>query len=550
MSKKILKNNNDAVMLITAAGSINSACNYNLSKKDPALLNIGTTLAVEEIKKKTNLKIILSVKKNINLLKIKPFKDIKIIEVGNTKSISETIQKSLEIIDCEKCLINPITSIPSQNEISDSFIEVGLKPIPKENWSSITFEEKNKIKFHSKLEKDSNGLISHPLTGRIFANKKDILLAIESLDDYEMNDLINIAKKLYFQTKIKIEFTKWLDIGHIATYPLTRVSAISSRFFNDLTYNKERNIIKKKSFKKSKIEEEINYYKSIPDDIKRYFPMILNIERNNYEISYEMDFICKPTLSEIYLFSEIGPNAIIRIFESIKRILKTFYSKKCLRVENAKWLYSEKAEKRQAELENLFNKKKYETLKRIYDNDFYLNEFKFPSLSKSFSLLKKELRGFEKQRPMHLGHGDLCFNNILVEPIYGEINLIDPRAHKHKILDEFGLIDNIYDLAKLNHSIEGLYDSVVNNLYMLKIQELNKIDFRVFKPHEYEIFNTCFKEIILSEEVHKTKHLRILTGNLFLTMIPLHQENLERMIALSLIGSIFLNDYKINKFLL
>ena len=54
------------------------------------------------------------------------------------------------------------------------------------------------------------------------------------------------------------KFSEWLDIGHIATYPSTKLSSINSRFFNNLIYDKDRNSIKKISFKKSKIEQEIN----------------------------------------------------------------------------------------------------------------------------------------------------------------------------------------------------------------------------------------------------------------------------------------------------
>ena len=50
-------------VLVPAAGRVKSACNYKLAFEDPGFINIGSSLAIDEIKKKTNFKIVLAVKK-------------------------------------------------------------------------------------------------------------------------------------------------------------------------------------------------------------------------------------------------------------------------------------------------------------------------------------------------------------------------------------------------------------------------------------------------------------------------------------------------------
>ena len=67
--------------------------------------------------------------------------------------------------------------------------------------------------------------------------------------------------------------------------------------------------------------------------------MIFDIEEKESDISYEMDYIGKPNLAEIYLFSRIGHNGISRIFDSIERVFNLFYEKSYIS-ENASWLYS------------------------------------------------------------------------------------------------------------------------------------------------------------------------------------------------------------------
>ena len=535
------------IILVTACGTAKSACNYKLASKDPGFLNIGTSLAIEEIKKKYSYEIVLAVKKiNKKIYKLNSFNNIKVIEIGKTKNIIDTIQESLKQTESEWCLINPITSIPDSKKITSSFIEFGSKMIPKENWSSISFNNQGLPLFHSKLDKKSLGLKSFPFTGRIFAKTKDINNVINSLVSYQKKDLLYLAENLFLNKQVKLKYSNWLDIGHVATYPITRISTIKSRFFNSLIYDEKKNLIRKISNNKSKIDNEIKYYSVLPEEIKRYFPKIFFVEKDKFSSSYYMEYICKPTLAEIYLFSQIGPNAILRIINSIDRIFKNFYSQKVILEEDAKSLYSGKTKSRQKEFEKIIQENNFEFLKKIYYQDYSLNNCNFPALKKTFTFLIKELKKFEQKRPLKFGHGDLCFNNILVDPIFGELNLIDPKADKNKKHNLYGLTDSFYDLSKLNHSIEGLYDSIVNNLFNLDISDSNNINLEIYKPPEYEIFNAYFREIIIEKKISK-KTLGILTGNLFLSMLPLHLDNKKRIFVLGLMGGIFINDFPIKK---
>ncbi len=127
--------------------------------------------------------------------------------------------------------------------------------------------------------------------------------------------------------------------------------------------------------------------------------------------------------------------------------------------------------------------------------------------------------------------------------------MIDPKAEKHKTLDIYGLVDNFYDLSKLNHSIEGLYDSVVNDLFRLEAIDNKNITFEVYKPKEYELYNNYFREIISDKRIDY-RILRLLTANLFLSMLPMHIDDNNRIVALALIGSIFMSEYSMEKIIL
>ena len=116
--------------------------------------------------------------------------------------------------------------------------------------------------------------------------------------------------------------------------------------------------------------------------------------------------------------------------------------------------------------------------------------------------------------------------------------MIDPKAFHDNELDIFGLMDPNYDLSKLNHSFKYLYDSVVNNLFSIECSELN-VNLKIFSPKNYDYINEQFENLLIANFIDK-ELLRILTANLFISMLPLHIDDEEKLIAFSIIGSIYL----------
>ena len=79
--------------------------------------------------------------------------------------------------------------------------------------------------------------------------------------------------------------------------------------------------------------------------------------------------------------------------------------------------------------------------------------------------------------------------------------------------------------------------SYINNQYELKI----------YKPFNYDVANFYFQKIFLENLIDKDI-LRILTSNLFLSMIPLHKDDEQRMGALLIIGISLFYDVDIKNY--
>ena len=72
---------------------------------------------------------------------------------------------------------------------------------------------------------------------------------------------------------------------------------------------------------------------------------------------------------------------------------------------------------------------------------------------------------------------------------------------------------------------------------------------KIFKPFNYEIANFYFQKIFLDKFIDK-ELLRLLTSNLFLSMIPLHKDDEQKMVAFSIIGISLFYDIDIKKYIL
>ena len=549
MYNKNFLNNKKAILIL--AGKVNLP-NYNF-KSHEYLFNIGNTLAFQKIIKELdmdkNTKIYIAISKlNNKFMKFIPFQNAKFIEVGNTNSVLDSISEALKKIPEKIISINPITTIPDLSEINNKTCYFGSKKIPKENWSAI-IKKDNKYNFLYKNDKNSYGLVSHPFTGRLVAEKLHLQYCLKNIKKLNKLDMLSVVEILIKKYNYKVIFEKWFDIGHEATYIDSKLNSMTSRFFNNIIFLEQSNSILKLSTDLQKIRGEYLFYKNLNKKFKNFFPFIFSENKfdDNFN-SIEMEFVPYPNLAEIFLFRNIGPNAWIRIITSIKKVYKSFYAETNYKVvKNASWLYSSKLKSRFNDAVNFIERSNNKTLKKLLHEGLYVNKiFNTGSLYKIFENLTVDLFNYEKKIKHYIGHGDLCFNNILVDHKSGCVKLIDPKAYSDKEENIIGLIDSNYDLAKLYHSYKYLYDSVVNNLYSIEIID-SKLELFIYAPKEFELVNLLFNDILVDNNIDQNI-LKTLTANLFISMLPLHVDDENRFLCLAILGSIVFNDIDLSKF--
>jgi len=486
-------------------------------------------------------------KKN-NLIKILNYRyndklKIDFIEIDWKKFPGNSIIKALKNIKEKKLLVILGDTVINNNyfrfiDKQKDFVISSKKILDSSKWCIV--ETKNdKIKLIYDKKKELNiGINFSALIGVYFFSSVKILRNISKKYLYHKKIEISLLLEEYIKINkiaVKIE-PNWYDVGHQNNYFSSKKELLQSRFFNYLELDKKNGIVTKKSQNIKKLKNEINWYKLIPNQIKIMTPKIIS-SKINKDPNLVMEHIDFSTLTEIWLYGNITNKNWQSILDDLKNIINIFQKhKKLVDKKDYEQIYITKTQDRVQELisSNPIFKKlfKYEHIKingKIYDNWNKLSGKIFPKINKLFS-----------KNDNCVIHGDLCFSNILYDVPNNQYRIIDPRGNWGNSV--FG--DIKYDLAKLRHSIVGGYDSINNGLFSVE-QKDNSLKIKILKPNQYEKISRDF-DLWISKSWN-LEQIKMIEGLLFISMIPLHNEDIKKQLAFYAVGVQKLNKIDFSK---
>ena len=200
---------------------------------------------------------------------------------------------------------------------------------------------------------------------------------------------------------------------------------------------------------------------------------------------------------------------------------KSRHMKPCAREEYQKLsdrLYVDKVTERVERLQKLPEYSKIERLLNAVDEKS-LDEL----VAQYFSLKEKIERTMTYPSHLVIGHGDPCFANAMYSKSTKTLKFIDPKG---AIAEEDLWTNPYYDIAKLSHSICGRYDFFNNALYDIKIN--NQFSYELDIPFDNSKYIQIFKEKV-EENGFDYNTVRIYEVSLFLSMLPLHIDNLQKV---------------------
>ena len=473
-----------------------------------------------------------STRKYINFLKIENVEII--VENVDSKSLWETISFAKKYIWENETVIIQLwdTILNSQLDFSHDFISVSKKKLLNpEDWTFVN----EKFEFYDKMENfDEKNF--YLVNGIYFLKNAQIFF---ELLEKKKNFYDTLEKYFKNNSWILLNHNDWYyDLGHLDEYYKSKIDFLRVRSFNSLKYDDFRWIITKRSSNKEKLLWEINWYNNLPNDLKAFTPRLIDYKTWE-DVEYSLEFYWYTSLADIFLYSQYSENHLKNILSKlIKYIeyLRNNYTDKNFSIKNFYDIYLNKTFDRvDWLLKNL-------TLKSIYDLDSLVINWKNYKNIKNI-LTKEKLEkivnnDIYKADDCTIIHWDLCFSNILFDVYNGIFKLIDPRG-------EFGEMwiwwDIKYDIAKLRHSIHWKYENIISDLFNLNYSiEQRKIDFNYFNWISESTIWYFDNEI--SKLWYDANVIKYIEALLYLTMIPLHTDSLERQIIMYATSVILFNE--------
>lgn len=447
---------------------------------------------------------------------------IRLNKLGNLSYSLYSAIKEINFKENDELIINFADTVVDNNDIfGDSIVCKSTNTIDSK-WTYFVLNNNKIERIIDKQEDISTG--DYKLICGVFSFSNPRLFST-MLKERNLFDAIRD-----YSNKVSMKFVEvinWLDIGHPDEYFDSKI-AIKSREFNHMFFDKNRGILRKTSDDKKKFIGEIEWYIKLPKQLKYVAPRIFDYSLDYNDMFVEMEFYSYPTLLELSLYGNLNERDWKRIFTKIKFVLDDF---KMYSVSNDKVLESIYDMYYTKTIDRLSKLKNTNRFNSFFEKPIIVNGIKYKKLNDICDMLKKiVVDNLLNVASLNIIHGDMCFANILIDDKLNFIKLIDPRG-TFGSFDLYG--DSRYEIAKLMHSVDGKYDYIIKDLFYIKVNN-NEIVLR-FESNEIDIYKILIDS--LDEETRKKrKEIEIIESLLFLSMIPLHNENINHQYAMLAVG--------------
>ncbi|MEJ3718856.1 hypothetical protein WGM54_12615 [Paenibacillus polymyxa] len=427
-------------------------------------------------------------------------------------------------------------------------------------------EDYLKLKDRLFLNKDKNLSIIHVMSYGVIVKPDNLLLALRKStfsDELLIND--NVKPFMFFFPNVGVysrslgkfslemlqsEDSNWYDekvlkpndgvknISDFSNFLQFFSGGFEARYFNSL--QGDSYTLTKTSTDKKKIEKEHDLYQLLPNEIKNWFVAPYNLTLTDHNASYTMERLNIPDMALQWIHFAVSPQDLN---EFLSKIFFFVSSRPAENVNEDKFmerfnsLYLRKVDERISTLKDL---PEFEVIKKLIQLGTNFN-----SIDEIFGLYKQlyeRLIFNQKHHYSVIGHGDLCFSNILYDKNTSIMRFIDPKGASN---EAEMWTDPYYDVAKLSHSIFGNYDFINNEMFTINIntdmQTVLKIDMKDLSKHK-AIF---YKQ--LQQNGFEVYLVRLCEASLFLSMLPLHIDKPQKVLAFILNAITILEELNSNE---
>jgi len=356
--------------------------------------------------------------------------------------------------------------------------------------------------------------------------------------DGRRSELAGILDRIHAMTPIRaLRAGMWLDCGNADMQAHSHQALLQARAFNELKIDPVLGTITKRSRDSEKFINEVNYLRLLPPDLGVMFPRVIGYSLDWADPWVEMEYYGYPTLSEVYLFENVDPGVWERVFAHLFAIVRTRFGKheRPLPADSVRAMYVGKTKKR---LESMRCEPELAALLR-HEGTVVVNDKPLANLALLWPRIEQEVATLESSARGTVVHGDLCLSNILYDLRSRICKLVDPRG-------SFGSVgiygDPRYDIAKLWHSVHGLYDFIINDLFRVSIDG-TRVELSIRATAAHREIEGRFERVFFQGGAFDRREVQLITALLFASMPALHYDHPPRQLAMYARALQLFNEY-------
>lgn len=452
--------------------------------------------------------------------------NLKVVIQPTQMGPAHALSFGVSMVDTKKHILVCLADTLFDEEIPFTYDWIGTaKATGSGKWCWVSHNEGEVIELYDKIQPPTN--VTDVLIGLYYFRDCDYLK--ECLNnvitnnirvaegEYQLSNVINLYKQRYLIKAHNI--STWVDVGSVENYLDAQYKLIQHRSSNSFHINElETGKTITKQGESDKINNEIDWIREVGKVSPEVVLKIYNTTTN----SYEMDYCSDPLLSKIYLYENVTPEKFGEIINNLLLVVnkglwqKESYTNAINIVQECKDMYVNKPTTRLAQWSGLDQFKD--------SNNVIVNELQITNIESRINKITQYLTSHHKPI-VGIIHGDFHFGNIFYNEKNMSFKLIDPRGSfgRHK-----GIVGDVYyELAKLRHSYQGMYDAILDGLYSIEKDE-QTFNIR-FGPRKSKYINLL--DNIISELGYDLNIIKMIELTIFLSLIPLHNDSKNNQLA-------------------
>ena len=328
-----------------------------------------------------------------------------------------------------------------------------------------------------------------------------------------------------WQGSRRLESVVPLDLSKIRDFLLFTSGSTATRHFNEVQI--DAYYYTKRSSDKRKMLAEYAFYGLVPERMRPWLIQPFEYQDEGERASYKMLRYYLADTALQWVHGAFEADTFAPFVERLLFFLAERPRQACTKEQSAalaREMFVTKLEARVAQFLATAEGKRINQLATSGTPELEITH----QLQRYLALYKRFEKGFAFGYKV-VGHGDPCFSNILYDQQRYLLKLIDPKG---AVSEDELWTHPLYDLCKVSHSALGDYDFINNGLYKVGFADDNNLVLELTQTN-----HAALKPIFL-EQVrgmgHDVRIMRLGEASLFLSMLPLHMDYPNKVIAFML----------------